>query len=456
MSRFYFLLFLILVSNCIKSQGKFDFEFDYAQFAFDSSSNYIEFYYSFGQHSMLKVSGDSSIYLESILDIQIKDSVTNEEIVNKDWKISHEIYEQLDTNNSLVGVISFILPAGKYLCIVTGMDSLNSNINRSYREYISVEPFIGGNISVSDMQLASRIIQESQNTGSIFYKNSYEVVPIPTSIFGENQPVLFHYFELYNLEEIKHDEPIRLSTLVFNSRGNVVFNKTKTIKSHYSSRVEVGSVIVSKFPTDTYTLVVALIDSIGNYGVSSSKKFYVYNPSILPEDTLGEEVTDAFATHFGVMAEEELDDLFEKSKYIANSREIEQYVKITNINGKREFLFQFWKARDFNPTTARNEFFFEYLERIRISDQRYSSLGKNGWKTDRGRIYLMYGEPSEIERYPNQIDTKPYEIWYYNELEGGVIFIFADLTNFSDYQLIHSTARGELRDDNWFRRIRSI
>jgi GWxTD domain-containing protein len=236
----------------------------------------------------------------------------------------------------------------------------------------------------------------------------------------------------------------------------MVFDKSKIIKSNYNSRVEVGSVIVSKFPTDTYTLVITLIDSIGNYGVSSSKKFYVYNPSIVSEDTLGDVVTDAFATHFGVMAEEELDDLFEKSKYIANSKEIEQYQKISGLNGKREFLFQFWAARDFNPATARNEFFFEYLERIKISDQRFGSLGKSGWKTDRGRVYLVFGEPSEIERYPNQIDTKPYEIWYYNELEGGVIFIFADLTNFSDYQLIHSTARGELRDDNWHRRIRSI
>jgi hypothetical protein len=65
----------------------------------------------------------------------------------------------------------------------------------------------------------------------------------------------------------------------------------------------------------------------------------------------------------------------------------------------------------------------------------------------------MYGEPTEIERYPNQIESRPYEIWSYDSLEGGVVFIFADLTGFSDYQLVHSTKRGELRDDNWQRRI---
>jgi GWxTD domain-containing protein len=450
-------LFFILFFPCILfPQQKFDFEFDYAQFAYDSSSNYIEFYYSFGQNSLLKVAGDSSVFLEGILDIEIRDSISNNEFVNKEWKISHEVFDSASLDKSLVGVIGFILPAGKYICDLTGKDSINGFLSKSYREYITVHPFISDNITVSDLQLASKIVQDSQNESSIFFKNSYEVVPLPTSVFGENQPVLFLYSELYNLSEIEHDYPVKLNTLVFNSKGKMVFSKTKPIKSNYDSRVEVGSVVVSKFPTDTYTLVVALIDSIGNFGVSSSKKFYVYNPSVAPDDSITEGVTDAFATHFGVMSEEELDDLFEKSKYIANTREVEQYRKISSLNGKREFLYQFWNVRDFNPATARNEFFLDYLERIKIVEQRYGALGKSGWKTDRGRVYLIYGEPSEIERYPNQIDTKPYEIWYYNELEGGVIFIFADLTNFSDYQLIHSTSRGELRDDNWFRRIRSI
>jgi GWxTD domain-containing protein len=451
------LLVMLLILPCILySQGRFEFEFDYAQFAYDSSSNYTELYYSFGQNSLLKVESDTSVSIEGILQIEIRDSITNDIYVDNEWKISHKIIDTSNKDNSLVGVISFILPKGKYKCTVTGKDSLESNAGREYTEYISVEPFIGENISISDLQLASNILQDSPNANSIFFKNSYEVVPLPTSVFGENQPVLFLYMELYNLNEIEHDDPLKLNTLVFNSKGNAVFNKTKLLKSSHNSRVEVGSVVVSKFPTDTYTLVAALIDSTGNYGVSSSKRFYVYNPSVEPDETETGGITDAFATHFGVMSEEELDDLFDKSKYIANAKEIDQYKKISSLQGKREFLHQFWSARDFDPSTARNEFFFEYLERIKISDQRFGSMGKNGWKTDRGRVYLVYGEPSEIERYPNQIDSKPYEIWYYNEMEGGVIFVFADLTNFSDYQLIHSTARGELRDDSWFRRIRSI
>jgi len=68
-------------------------------------------------------------------------------------------------------------------------------------------------------------------------------------------------------------------------------------------------------------------------------------------------------------------------------------------------------------------------------------------------VYLVYGQPSEIDRYPNQTDTRPYEIWYYYDMEGGGQFIFGDITGFSDFMLLHSTKRGELRDDGWQRRI---
>ena len=105
-----------------------------------------------------------------------------------------------------------------------------------------------------------------------------------------------------------------------------------------------------------------------------------------------------------------------------------------------------------SPASAR-EWLRKYFERVKKANTQYTTIQQKGWKTDRGRVLLVFGEPSEIERYPNQVDTKPYEIWNYHELEGGVIFVFADLTGFSDYQLIHSTKRGEISDPNWQSKI---
>jgi GWxTD domain-containing protein len=233
----------------------------------------------------------------------------------------------------------------------------------------------------------------------------------------------------------------------------VIEQSSKKINRKTDSRVEVGKLLVHNLPTDTYTLVLNLIDSVANYGVFSTKRFFVYNPSIAHVDTFVLSATSTLGTMFGAMSEEELDDLFAKSKYLALPNEINQYNKLSNEAGKREFMNQFWEVRDDNPNDARNEYFLGYLKRISESNAKFTALGREGWKTDRGRIYLLYGDPNEIERYPNQTDTRPYEIWTYHDLEGGAYFIFADITGFQDYQLVHSTKRGEMRDDNWSRRI---
>ncbi|MDO8550928.1 MAG: hypothetical protein Q7S39_12375, partial [Ignavibacteria bacterium] len=306
------------------AQQKLDFDFDYAQFAYDSSSNYIEFYYSFGQRGLAQTQTDSTILLEGVLDIEITDTLTQTIVINREWKINHEIKDTADMNKSLVGIISFILPASEYVCVISGRNFNDSSIIRTYKESIKVEAFIGNSLSISNIQIASNILQESPNKNSVFYKNSFEIIPLPTSIFGENLPVLFHYFELYNLQNLNNNFPLKLNTVVYNSRRDIFYNKSKNLTKTTDSRVEVGTIPVNKFPTDSYTLSVSLIDSIGSYGVSSSKKFYVLNPSVEINDSIYSQITDVFATHFGAMAEEELDDLFQKSKYIATNQEIDQ------------------------------------------------------------------------------------------------------------------------------------
>ena len=72
-----------------------------------------------------------------------------------------------------------------------------------------------------------------------------------------------------------------------------------------------------------------------------------------------------------------------------------------------------------------------------------------GWRTDRGRVYIIYGPPDEVERYPYSENMKPYEIWHYYNLQGGVIFVFGDRTGFGSYELLHSTLVGEIKNEEW-------
>jgi GWxTD domain-containing protein len=430
------------------------FEFDYAQFGYDSISNYLEIYYSFNQDRLTQTMKDNRKYLEGILYIKILDSLSGNPVVDKHWNISHPIMDSVDQNNkNLVGVLDFKIPFGKYKLVVGGGNNEKESL-KYYNENFTAHRFYDSSLTISDIELASNILEDPENKKSLFFKNGLEVIPAPTIVFGVNKPVVFYYAELYNLDKKANNHILKVYHIVSNSKGQMIWRKVKQLPKGYPSDVEIGSVVINKFPTDSYTLIISVIDSAGNYGVSTSKKFYVFNPNVAPvKDTSSAISLAALSSQFGAMSEEEMDNLWEKSKYTSTPQEIKLYPQKAGIEAKRQFMFNFWKSRDKVTSTPGEDTFRQYLNRVETSNQRFGSNTKIGWKTDRGRVFILYGEPSEIERFPNQMDTRPYEIWHYNDIEGGVIFVFSDLSGFSDYMLIHSTKRGELQNENWQQRV---
>ena len=115
----------------------------------------------------------------------------------------------------------------------------------------------------------------------------------------------------------------------------------------------------------------------------------------------------------------------------------------------RNFLFDFWKNRDPTPTNPVNETKLEFIRRLEYVDINFASGFKKGWKTHRGRVYIMYGEPEELIREEYDAGQKSHELWYYHNIQGGVLFVFADLSGFQDYRLIHSTHQDEIQDYDW-------
>ncbi len=79
-----------------------------------------------------------------------------------------------------------------------------------------------------------------------------------------------------------------------------------------------------------------------------------------------------------------------------------------------------------------------------------------GWKTDRGRALIKYGSPSNIEPHLYDRGFKPYELWEYNNIprEAQALLIFADVTGFGEFDLLHSTVTGERKMGNWLDELR--
>jgi GWxTD domain-containing protein len=450
------LLFVALLCQSILfSQSQFKVDFDYAVFQHSDTSGYLEIYYAFFQDQFTQVTGEDNLpVIGGNLHVFLTNADGDTVFIDEDYQFTTIKDTSLESKRGFTGVLNFLLSFNEYRCTLTGSD-INSPKSDSTTFNIIVRPPPEERFSISDIELASSI-NESKNGSGIFYKNTYEVVPNPSNIYGGLMPVVYFYSEIYNIDLDPGSEQLKVDNILYNSANQIQFQRSKLIPRVNASIVEVGTINISKAPSGAYTLVIAVTDTVKNLTVYSSKRLYVHNPGVVDTLSYSRGDIDVLSSEFSIMSEEELDDVFDYSKYIATNKELDQWPKLTSREAKMNFLFNFWKARDENTSTPENEYKREYFNRVKLANEKYGAMQKKGWKSDRGRVLIVYGEPSEIERYPNQTDTRPYEIWTYEQLEGGVIFIFADLSGFGDYRLIHSTARNELRDDFWDRRIKTL
>ncbi len=448
-----FFYFLLVSFNILFAQKELKFEFDFARFNYDTTSVYLEFYYELNPNGMKVINSPNGQVSEAIVHIEMKNLSTGEFFINRNWKIQSPVADSVQ--KTLSGVIGYVVPAGKYSLYLKAYDSQNQNMSKTIEETIQINPFSNEKYSLSDIELSNRIKKDGADQNSIFYKNTLEVYPNPSMFYSDQSPVLFYYAELYNLKLSNPEQQFILQRLLFNSQGKSVYKLDKHIKQNSNASVEIGLINLSKYPTDTYNLVLSLIDPATNQAYVSSKRFYFYNPTV--SDSLSKIVSNAnlLSSEFAVYTNEECDKLFAQSKYIASKIEIDQYKKLDSLNAKREFLFRFWKNRDSDLSTERNEFKDEYMRRVLYANENFTVAGKDGYLSDRGRVYLIYGSPDQRDFYHSESNMKPYEIWFYNDIEGGVQFIFGDISGFGNYELLHSTKRGEVNDPDWERRLRT-
>jgi len=143
--------------------------------------------------------------------------------------------------------------------------------------------------------------------------------------------------------------------------------------------------------------------------------------------------------------EKEIDKMFEQAAYLATDSEKKVYKVLNSLESKKQFLARFWAEREKGQEGWKDE----YYQKVDEANQKFSQGGVEGWFTDMGRVYIIYGPPDEYERNPVNPNENPYEIWHYLELEGGVEFDFVDINGFGIFQLVNSTKRGEVSFYQW-------
>ena len=136
--------------------------------------------------------------------------------------------------------------------------------------------------------------------------------------------------------------------------------------------------------------------------------------------------------------------------YIISPEERRAFLQLATNEEREQFIEQFWLRRNPNPDDPDNSFKEEHYRRIAYANEHYAS-GKPGWKTDRGRTYIMWGPPDEIDSHPmgglwvrpmdqggGETDTYPWEVWRYRHMEGvgdNVEIEFVDPSMSGDFHM---------------------
>jgi GWxTD domain-containing protein len=142
--------------------------------------------------------------------------------------------------------------------------------------------------------------------------------------------------------------------------------------------------------------------------------------------------------------------LEEEVPYIITGEERSAFLQLATNEEREQFIEAFWQRRDPTPDTVENEFKEEHYRRIAYANERFSS-GIPGWRTDRGRIYIMWGKPDQLESHTQgelynrpmqegggQTTTYAYEQWTYHYMEGigqNITIEFVDPTGTGEFHI---------------------
>lgn len=346
------------------------------------------------------------IKMDTLYEARYEISVTimdenGNEVIGKILKKKIEVTEFQQTNSRSLfdtEMVDFNLKHNHYTIIV-GIEDLDSKQTRHQKREIDLLDFREFSLQMSNIILAD----------SIYLDTLGNIHPYPNVVgnYKENQDTIYIWFEIYSSGLL---DSVRVKTVIRDLNGKVL-NKRSYFKSLNKIRTpEVMKITREGFYSGKY-LVEILLE--GEEKISKTKQFSIR--------WLGMPVYTY-----------DLDKAINQLRYIAKSKEIKK-MKKANREEKMKLFKEFWNSKDPTPGTEENSVMEEYYRRVAICNSNFSTH-EEGWKTDRGMVYILLGPPNEIERHPFEMSSKPYEVWLYYYVRKE--FVFVDQSGFGDYRLI--------------------
>lgn len=445
----FLMLFISLLSFTSLEAKNFRVNLNYLVFTIPGDTSYVELQFFVFGNSMEYIAVNDKGYQGFVdIDVNFLPVDTNLYPIKRNYSFATQIYPDTlpDNKENIYNVFRIPLSNGAYQ-----MKLKINDRNQAAENILSFETplwidFNRNKVNLSDIQLIGTLSKTNEVTR--FTKYNIDYIPYFSNYYPET------INELIFMNEVYHTDSGMKSSNNFTYKCYISsYNDDKPYAEKYIRKKSVAvnplhvilhSFNIDSLPSGNYNLNIAVYDANDSLYVMKKVFFQRSNPSVLDKKIMPTVEMNNVS----------YDTLLLYLDYIyaiadVNEKEFIRNAKSYPYKELDEFFSQFWSKRNKeNPLVS----WYQYYNNVVIVNNSYSTLKIKGYKTDRGQIFLRYGAPNEIEKFPFTPEYYPYEIWYYYQAldQNDVMFIFYSrdlVTGF--YELIHSTARNEVYNPAW-------
>ncbi len=346
----------------------------------------------------------------------------------------------------------FILPKGAYELEVKVQDVNKPEAVTEYKDAFELN-FSEEKLEQSDIQLlASYKKTEEKN---IFVKSGLQLEPLAFNFYNKRANRLLFYSEIYNADKVIGQD--YLVTYTVTEIVNEKLQKPISV-GHKRKKAEQSTALllqtdITKLKSGNYELAVEIRNRENELISQKKTRFQRSNPylQIETEPITEKAIEDEFVQK---LSPEQLTYSLRAIAVILNDSDgenINEMIRAQNLEAQKIYLFTYWAQQ--NPVKPYDAY-LEYMAVAQAIDENFDSGFGYGFETDRGYVYMKYGQPSDIVSESNDPSAPPYEVWSYNEFpmtnQGLVKFIFYNPSlSPGNYVMLHSTARGEINNPSW-------
>ena len=443
MRKFYILFFTF--TNCLFSQQisllptPFDMSID--QFRGDELNTEVVVNLMIPKKLFQWVDDGNEYIFEGLIDVRV--FINGETAAQDAFRIREKSLDRPGLKERLVSMVQqsrFMLTRGNVVFTTTITDLVSKQVYVSTKNII-IRKIDDNYLSTSDLILCTFLKREKEFIDGSINRNGFTITPNPSSVFGLGRPMLYTYGELYGLND--DNGTYTLNYKIYNQQGKELIHRGPFIKNKPGeSSVETFGMNIMGLLAGRYKLKIDIQDDQTGNKTFVNREFFVVKEQ--PAD-----FKSNFTIMLDAMENDELNDFIDIVGYFMTESELQDIIK----SNRAEQIMQianFFEQRDFDSESSQNEFYDRLNKFMAIADQQFSTRSFLGRNTDRGRVLILYGRPSNIESYSANEERLSYEIWHYDDSDSGYLFIFINKEEGAGmFEQIHSNHPNEFRNYRW-------